>query len=80
MGKQVLNEIILRIQLSNNYSVSFDSTADEGHVDLLALIIRYAQCDTPVERFVKLLPNQGYKTQEMFEKLIKFIADHGNYI
>ena len=32
--------------------------------------------DTPVERFVKLLPNQGHKAQEMFEGLMKFLAYH----
>ena len=32
--------------------------------------------DIPVERFVKFLPNQGHKAQEMFEGLMKFLADH----
>jgi len=32
---------------------------------------------TPVERFVKFLSNQGHKAQEMFEGLMKLLADHG---
>ena len=76
MGNQVLNEIISRIKLSKYYSLSLDSTPDEGHIDQLTLIFRYMEHDTPVERFVKFLPNQGYKAQEMFEGLMKFLADH----
>ncbi|XP_042222750.1 uncharacterized protein LOC121867057 [Homarus americanus] len=53
-----------------------DSTPDEGHIDELTLIIRYLEHDTPVERFVKFLPNQGHKAQEMFEGLMKFLADN----
>ena len=76
MGNQVLNEIISRIKLSKYYSLSLDSTPDEGHIDQLTLIFRYMEHDTPVERFVKFLPNQGHKAQEMFEGLMKFLADH----
>ena len=76
MGNQVLNEIISRIKQSKYYSVSIDSTADEGHIDQLTLIFRYMEHDTPVERFVKFLPNQGHKAQEMFEGLMKFLADN----
>ena len=73
---QVLNEIISRIKPSKYYSASLDSTADEGHVDQLTLIFRYMEHDTPVERFVKFFPNQGTKGQEIFEGLMKFLADH----
>jgi len=76
MGNQVLNEIISRIKLSKYYSVSLDSTTDEGHVDQLTLIFRYMEHDTPVERFVKFLPNQGHKAEEMFQGLMKFLEDH----
>ncbi|XP_042204329.1 uncharacterized protein LOC121854007 [Homarus americanus] len=76
MGNEVLNEIISRIKLSKYYSISLDSTPDEGHIDELTLIIRYMEHDTPVERFVKFLPNQGHKAQEMFEGLMKFLADN----
>lgn len=76
MGNEVLNEIISRIKFSKYYSISLDSTPDEGHVDQLSLIFRYMEHDTPVERFVKFLPNQGHKAQEMFEGLKKFLEDN----
>jgi len=43
MGNQVLSEIISRIKLSKYYSVTLDSTADNGHVDQLTLIFRYME-------------------------------------
>ncbi|XP_065662885.1 uncharacterized protein LOC136085499 [Hydra vulgaris] len=56
--------------------LSLDSTADEGHVDQLTLIFRYMEQDRPVERFVKFLPNQGHKAEEMFRGLMNFLEDH----
>ncbi|XP_042209606.1 zinc finger MYM-type protein 1-like [Homarus americanus] len=76
MGNEVLNEIISRIKLSKYYSISLDSTPDEGHIDELTLIIRFMEHDTPVERFVKFLPIEGHKAQEMFKGLLKFFADN----
>jgi hypothetical protein len=73
MGKQVLKEIIGRIKTSKYYSVSLDSTADEGHVDQLTLVFRYMENTSPVERFVMFMPNQGHKAQEMFDGLKKFL-------
>ena len=60
MGNQVLNYIISCIKLSKYYSVSVDSTADEGHVGKLTLIFRYMEHDPLVGQFVKFLPNQGH--------------------
>ena len=77
MGNQVLNEIISRLKLSKYYSVSLEFTADEGQVDQLTLIFRYMDHDTPVERYVMFLPNQGHMGQEMFEGLVKLLEDHG---
>ncbi|XP_042230518.1 uncharacterized protein LOC121871963 [Homarus americanus] len=39
---------------------------DEGHIDELTLIIRYMEHDTPVERFVKFLPNQGHSSTHRY--------------
>ena len=50
------------------YSISLDSTADEGHVD---------ENTTPVERFVTFMPNQGHKAQEMYDGLTKSLTLHG---
>ena len=53
--------------------MSLDSTPDEGHVDQLTLIFRYIENDSPVERFLKLLPNQGHKAEDMFQGLKNFL-------
>lgn len=47
MGNNVLNEIISRIKLSKYFSISLDSTPDEGHIDQLTLVFRYIKRDTP---------------------------------
>ena len=52
MGKRVLDEIVSRIKRSSYYSVTLDSTPDEGHVDQLTLVFRFMENTTPVERFV----------------------------
>ena len=52
--------------------MSLDSKPDEGHVDQLTLIFRYIENDSPVERFLKLLPNQGHKAEEMFQGVKNF--------
>jgi hypothetical protein len=77
MGKRVLNEIVSRIQTSRYYSISIDSTPDESHVDQLTLVFRYMEKTTPVERFAKFMPNQGHKTQEMYDGLMHFLSSNG---
>ena len=52
MGKRALDEIVSRIKRSSYYSVTLDSTPDEGHVDQLTLAFRFMKKTTPVERFV----------------------------
>jgi len=73
MGNNVLNEIISRIKLSKYFSISLDSTPDEGHIDQLTLVFRYNEKDTPVERFLVFMPNQGHKSQDMYNGLINFL-------
>lgn len=72
----VFNEVISRIKKSKYYSASVDSTPDEGHVDQLALIFRYLEGYTPVERFVTFFPNQDHKGKEMFNSVIHFLKDN----
>ena len=71
-----MNEITSRIKESRYYSVSLDSTPDESHVDQLTLVFRYMEKTKPVERFVKFLPNQGHKAQDMFDGLVEFLNAH----
>jgi hypothetical protein len=77
MGKRVLFEITSRIKESRYYSISLDSTPDEGHIDQLTLVFRYMEKTNPVERFVKFMPNQGHKAQDMFDGLVDFLDEHG---
>ena len=77
MGKRVLDEIVSRIKRSRYYSVTLDSTPDEGHVDQLTLVFRFMENTTPVERFVTFMPNQGHKAEDMFDGLMQFIDTHG---
>ncbi|XP_065664481.1 uncharacterized protein LOC136086134 [Hydra vulgaris] len=74
MGNNVLNEIISRIKyISKYFSISLDSTPDEGHIDQLTLVFRYIEKDTPVETFLVFMSNQGHKAQDMYDGLINFL-------
>ena len=77
MGKRVLDEIVSRIKRSMYYSVTLDSTPDEGHVEQLILVFRFMENTTPVERFVTFMPNQGHKAEEMFGGLMQCLDTHG---
>ncbi|XP_068205280.1 uncharacterized protein [Palaemon carinicauda] len=61
MGKKVLDEIILYLKKSKYYSISIDSTPDEGHVDQLNVIFRFMELREAVECFATFMPNQGHK-------------------
>ena len=76
MGKEVLENILLRLKKSKYYSISLDGTPDEGHIDQLTLIFRFIEDTTPVERFATFMPNQGHKAQEMFDGLLEFLDKH----
>lgn len=76
IGKKVFNEVISRIKHSKYYSISLDSTPDEGHVDQLTLVFRYLEENIPVERFVTFMPNQGHKAKDMFKGLDTFLKEN----
>lgn len=80
IGEKVFDEIISRMKQAKYYSVSLDSTPDEGHIDQLTLTFRYLEGDTPVERFLKFLPNQGHKAKDMFDGLVEFLKQNGTNI
>lgn len=77
MGKHVREDIISRIKKSKYFSISLDSTSDEGHVDQLTLTFRYMEHHIPIERFLKFMPNQGHKSQDIFDGLMEFLNAHG---
>ncbi|XP_050063061.1 zinc finger MYM-type protein 1-like [Aphis gossypii] len=76
MAKSVLNEIITRLKISKYYSVSVDSTPDEGHIDQLTVIFRYMENLIPVERFLTFLPNSGHTGKAIAETLIHFLNEY----
>ncbi|XP_012232547.2 uncharacterized protein [Linepithema humile] len=76
LSDRVFQEIVLRIKKLRYYSISLDSTSDKSHVDQLTLIFRYIENVKPVERFVKFMPNQGHKAQDMFNCVMRFLEDH----
>lgn len=76
IGKHVFDEIISRIKKCKYFSISLDSTPDEGHVDQLSLVFRYMEDCTPVERFLTFMPNQGHKAKEMFNGLCTFLKEN----
>ncbi|XP_043483534.1 uncharacterized protein LOC122511996 [Leptopilina heterotoma] len=74
MGKEVLREIVARIKIAKYYSISVDSTADEGHIDQLTVVIRYVENLNPVERFLTFIPNCGHTGKDMAQALLEFLS------
>lgn len=76
IGKLVYAEIINRLKKAKIYSVTLDGTSDAGHVDQLTIVFRYIENDTPVERFLQFLSNQGHKAQDMFHGLTNVLKEN----
>lgn len=76
MANSVLYTIVTRLKMSKYYSVSVDSTRDEGHIDQLMVIFRYIENLVPVERFLMFLPNSGHTGCAIAETLICLLDDY----
>lgn len=74
MGDKILHEICRRVKNSRYFSLTVDSTPDEGHVDQLTVVVRYMEGEKPVERFLTFLPNTGHKGKEMATALHNFFS------
>ena len=75
MGQKVIIEIILRIKNLNIMLFNISRLYHRrSHVDQLTLIFRFMEETKHVERLVTFMPNQGHKSQEMFDGLIKFLT------
>lgn len=74
--RMVYREIFNRLKKAKVYSIFLDGTSDEGHFDQLTIILRYVEKATPVERFIKFLPNQGHKDIDMFDGLMKVLTEN----
>lgn len=50
------------------FSIILDSTPDISHIDQLSFVIRYVkEDDSPVERFIKFIPNTGHKAEDIIK-------------
>lgn len=67
--------IVSSIRKSKYFSISVDSTPDEGHIDQLTIVFWFMEGPNPVERFLKFLPNQGHKAQEMFDGIMQVLEE-----
>ncbi|XP_066958040.1 zinc finger MYM-type protein 1-like [Macrobrachium rosenbergii] len=76
MSEHVLQEIISRLKKSKCYSISLDSTPDEGHIDQLTLVIRYMEDTLPKERFLTFMDNRGHNGSDMATALFQFLEGH----
>lgn len=76
IGLRVFNIIIDRIKKAKFFSISLDGTSDAGHVDKLTIVSRYVEFDTPKERFLTFLPNQGHKVKYMYNDLVTFLNNN----
>lgn len=70
-------EITRRLKEAKYFSVAVDSTPDEGHIDQLAVTVRYMEDGKPVERFVTCVPNNGHKSTDMYAALKNFLNEYG---
>jgi hypothetical protein len=72
MEKKVLEIIMEQIKSAKYYSIIIDSTPDISHVDQWTVVIRYVLPNgTPVERFIKFIPNAGHKAEAMESQIMK---------
>lgn len=81
MGDTVRNEIIKELKIAKYYSISVDSTPDVSHVDQLTFIVRYVLPNgTPVERFLRFIPNPGHKSEQLETAVIDTLAMYNIHI
>lgn len=78
MGNKVLETIVMEILTAKYFSLIIDSTPDISHVDQLTYVIRYVLPNgSPVERFLKFIPNTGHKSQQMADAVTSTLTELG---
>ncbi|KYN03086.1 Zinc finger MYM-type protein 1 [Cyphomyrmex costatus] len=71
MAEEILQVIFKEARESKYFSIIVDSTPDLSHIDQLTLILRYVKPDgSPIERFIKFLPNVGHKGTEIANAIL----------
>lgn len=78
MGDKVLKHIIEEIKNSKYFGMIVDSTPDITHIDQLAIVLRYVNCDgQPVERFVKFQDIYGHTAEYLTITIVEIIKNFG---
>ncbi|KAJ8665354.1 hypothetical protein QAD02_007016 [Eretmocerus hayati] len=78
LREKILDAIFANVRKAGGkYSISLDSTPDAGHIDQLALAIRYLENHEPVERFLTFLPNVGHKSVNICDAAVSFLVNRG---
>jgi hypothetical protein len=78
MIDKVLKHIIEEIKNSTYFGMIVDSTPDITHIDQLAIVLRYVNCDgQPVERFVKFQDIYGYTAEYLTITIVEIIKKFG---
>ena len=68
--------IYKEVKNSKYFSIVVDSTADLSHVDQLRFVIRYVKLDgSPIERFIKFVPNVGHKGIEIANAILSTLEE-----
>lgn len=75
-ANSVLNTIVTRLKMSKYYSVSVNSTPEEGHIDQLTIIFRYIENIVSVKIFLMFLLNSGHVGNAIAETLICLLDDY----
>ncbi|XP_014492284.1 52 kDa repressor of the inhibitor of the protein kinase-like [Vigna radiata var. radiata] len=76
LASKVTELVLSEIHIAKYFSIIVDSTPDLTHVDQLSLIIRYVQSDgTPIERFIKFIPNVGHKAELIKDAVVELIEE-----
>lgn len=66
MADKVTKFILDECRKAKYFSIILDSTPDISHIDQLSFIIRYVKENgSPIERFLKFIPNIGHKAADI---------------
>lgn len=78
IAEKVTETILEEIKSAKYFSIIVDSTPDITHVDQLVIVVRYVQDDgSPVERFLKFMPNTGHKAVDMANAITSTLTELG---
>ncbi|KAK9687986.1 protein of unknown function (DUF4371) [Popillia japonica] len=78
MGEKMLKTILMEILKAKYFSLIIGSTPDISHIDHLTIVIRYVLLHgSPVERFLKFIPNTGHKSEQVTNAVSSTLTQFG---